>query len=331
MSNSHKAVYAIVSVLWAAYLVLTLAAPVAPSPYVLSDTVRLLLNFSIVVPFLAVWLAGFYAGLTLLATVPSMRDKEDKLAFSRLAIGVFALATARMLNTLVGALRPYYPPVSAGAAFLTILANYIEIAGPLVGFAFIVAGSAHLRRADGRLGLPSRSAALQPQGQGTIDSWSMALGFAFIAYAVLYVWLVFTNDARQFAPSPSVPPTYFLPDALIVATIILPVLVSCVLSFVSIMRLRQYYRGVSGEIYKQSTMHFIRGFLFAIAGAIMLQALLSLGTNRLLGLGLAPLLAAIYAFLALKTFGFLSMALGARKLAIIERVMQKYEAKAAKT
>jgi hypothetical protein len=310
MEKRDKLVYALLALLCAAHYAVGYFAPKAPSPYQFSALVTALLTISITIPFYAAWFAGLYAGLTLRSAVRTMREHEDKTAFSRISTGVFLLTAFLIASSMVTAPRPYFPDNRAVLAFITIVSNYLYTLGPLIGFYFLSSGSAHLRR---------------PMTGGSSPLVALLGAVTFAAYGAAYLWLLFTNPTRQVGTA-TVLPTYYLPDALIVMTLVLPFFVSLGLSLVAIYRMVQYFHGVSGLIYKRSALNFIVGMLFVLGGSVFLQGILSLGSSRLAGLGLGAILVIVYAFLGLTTFGYLSLALGARKLAIIERVMQKYEA-----
>jgi hypothetical protein len=55
------------------------------------------------------------------------------------------------------------------------------------------------------------------------------------------------------------------------------------------------------------------------------MAVLSIGTARLTGIGLGLLLLIVYILIGTQTLGKVFVAIGASKLAAIERVMEKYE------
>lgn len=310
LNAREKMIYGGVFVLWIGYFLLGQYAPKQPSPYSFSPVATILLTLSIAVPFLVAWIAGCYAGTTLLLSVPTMQEKEDKIAFTRIAYGMFSLIGGLIIASLIGSAKPYVVGDATLTAVLTIITNYLYILGPLVGFACIFSGSGHLRRTE---------------GDRLLSGWLPALGVGLALFSAVYLWLTFTNTTRQVGVSAQIQASYFLSDALIVATIILPFLVTQVLTFFSVARLVDYYRSSTGAIYKQAATYLIVGCLSVMGGADLLQALLSLGSTRLLGLGLGALLLIVYAFLAFKTFGFFYLALGARKLATIEKVMQKYE------
>ncbi|HTK05388.1 MAG TPA: hypothetical protein VL500_07415 [Candidatus Eisenbacteria bacterium] len=311
--NSRKlSAYAATVLAWTAYFTATLLAPKAAgsNPWGISPLGLLLLQLSIALPYLLTWLAGCYGVLTLRTAVRTMPDKEDAKSFARIADGVLVLLCGLVVTSFLSAARSYLRDAPQATASLTILTNYVYILAPLVGFSFIYIGSGHLRRGT--------SAADLPRGWGALGA--LILG----SFAALYAWLIYTNPTRQVSTEAGIQASYYLPDALIVATIVLPFLASCVVGLLAVLRLARYYRGVSGYVYKKSTLYFIDGLLFVIFGAVLLQALQSLGSSRLLGIGLGPLLLVIYAFLIAQGLGFVFVALGAKQLSAIERVMSKY-------
>ena len=311
--NARKfSAYVATVLAWSVYFTATLLAPkqTGSNPWGISALGLLLLQLSIALPYLLTWLAGCYGVLTLRTAVRTMPDKEDARAFARIADGVLVLFLGLVVTSFLSAAKSYLRDDLQATAVLTILTNYAYIIAPLVGFSFIYVGSGHLRRGT--------SAADLPRGWGSLGALILA------SFSALYVWLIYTNPTRQFSTDPGVQATYYLPDALIVATIVLPFLAACTIGLLAVLRLARYYRGVSGYLYKRSTLHFINGLLFVIFGSVLLQALQSLGSGRLLGVGLGPLLLIIYVFLIAQGLGFVFVALGAKQLSAIERVMSKY-------
>lgn len=312
MSNREKAAYVLVALLCITHFLIGHFAPKEPSPYDFGPLFTIILGLTITVPYYLTWFMGVYAGMTLSVTVPNMAEREDKIAFSRLSTGVFLLTFGLIATSMISSVRAYFASDAAFVATNTIISNYAYILGPLLGFTFMYSGSKHLRSAS----------------SARLSSFWTFVGVVMVAmYAAVYLWLVFTNETRQFSSTPGVAPSYYLPDFLVVTTIVVPFFASLVLSLLAVVHLTQYYRGVSGLIYKKSAMNFILGSLFVIGGSNLLMTLLSIGTVRLRGLSVPVLLLIIYLFLGLTAFGFLYLALGARKLAIIERVMRKYDIK----
>ena len=315
MSFRNISVYLPVVILWLVYVALTFLAPVTAATAQLGITpVGLaIIRITVALPYLLAWIAGGYCVLTLLASVHALPEKEDRLAFKHIAIGVLVLVGGLALSSLFGSARSYLIHNADAVRSLTVLTNYVHVLAPLLGFAFIFSAGGHLRRAGTTADLP----------------WGwMATGvMALMVFVVLYFWLIFTNPNRQVSTEPDVAATYYLSDPLIVATIVLPFLVATTLGFFSVFRIARYSRGVTGYVNKRSASFLVNGLLLVIAGSLLLQALLSLGSSRLLHLGLGPLLLVIYVFIALQTLGFIFLALGAEKLSALERVMKKYGAR----
>ncbi|HTM68515.1 MAG TPA: hypothetical protein VL426_04395 [Candidatus Binatia bacterium] len=311
MTTRHTRAYLVTLALWTAYAALNFLTPTTENNALgLSPVSLALIRVSIVVPYLLAWLAGTYGALTLFDAAKSMPEKEDRSAFRQIAMGILILLGGVIVTSFVSGIRSYMMPSGRDVSSFVIVINYLYVFVPLAGFFYIFNGAGRLRGAPGT----ELSAA-----------WAICGTALLLLFSALYVWLIFTNPTRQTSSDPKIAPSYFLPDAAIVLTIVIPFLATCVLALLAILRLLRYYRGVTGFLYKRSSLHLMYGLLGVITGSLLLQALLSLGSGRLLGLGLGPLLLVIYVFLIVQTLGYVFVALGARKLAAVERVMAKYE------
>src|SRR5688500_8808665 len=252
MNIRKLSAYAAVTLAWSVYFAATILAPrqANSNPWNITPFGILLLQMSIALPFLLTWLAGCYGVLTLRTAVRTMPDKEDAAAFAWIADGVLALLCGLILTSFLGVARSYLRTDPQAIVTLTVLTNYIYILAPLVGFSFIYRGSGHLHRGSSAADLPR--------------TWSVLGALILVSFSALYVWLIFTNPSRQISRLPSGQATYYLSDALILATIVMPFLAACVIGLLAILRLAQYYRGVTGYLYKRSTINFISGLLFVI-------------------------------------------------------------------
>ncbi|HSH31385.1 MAG TPA: hypothetical protein VK963_01830, partial [Candidatus Saccharimonadales bacterium] len=301
-----RLLYPVVFVLWDAYLFFSIQSPLSSSSarLNLSETTIALLRLTIAVPYLLIWLAAAYAFVKVKGYAQTIKGSPEAPAFRNIAYGVLALLMGLMAAALLGLVNNFYRNQPSLDAALTIATKYSYVWPYLLAFGLLATGANRLARQHHGFILPLRR---------------------FLAYLVpvavfAYVWLdlIFTNSARQTPVAAGESATYYLRDSLIVLTIVMPSLVTWGLGLYTALSLRHYHRQVKGTIYKKFLSYLVAGVTGVTLGSILLQALLSLGTGRLIGLGLGRMLGVIYLFLAIQLVGFLYIARGAKKLTKIE-------------
>jgi uncharacterized protein YacL len=305
-------IYGGVALVWVGYLLLTFFTPHASSPLTeqLSTTQIFLLRFSIVAPYLFIWLIGCYGGLALYAYAHSVEESDNRNALTHIAIGIFTLIGGLLTTTLLGSLRQIFQVTQPElVSTMVVVINYAYILIPLVALYFVFSGARKL------------AFGVRAEKLGASAIMSSLCAFAVVA---LYTWLVFTNMNREVSVSAEIPATYFLSDPMIIMTIILPFLASLLFGFFSLSYLAQYMKNVTGVVYKAAATRFITGIFLVILAGIILQILQSLGSARLLGLGLGLILLIIYFFMAVQAGGYIFIALGAKKLTAVEQLLGKY-------
>ena len=300
--------YGLILAAWLLYMYLTFYAPLTPAVKTLGlhEFQLNLLRITITIPYLAIWLVTMYGILKLNSYVKRTRQFPDGKALSKLASGLLILLIGVVFSSVLSALRSFLTFNSEVLAPITILINYSYVVFPLIGFLFIFLGSKDIIKIVKKATIPA--------GQKIVYLAPLLL------FAVLYVWFIFTNPIRQISTEPTIPATYYLPDSLIILTIILPVIIGWVLGILAALNFQFYSKNVKGIIYRDSLSLFVRGIYFIIGSSIFLQALLSLGSVRLINLGLQSLLILIYLFLAIQALGYYLIFLGSNKLTKIEDV-----------
>lgn len=297
-------VYLGVAVAEAAYVILMLLAPKAPqssdSPIHLTPLQTVLLQLSIVVPYLVAWLAGARGALGFKQCGETVPDEEGGAGFRAFGVGVAVLVGGGLLSSLVGTFAPYFRPNTSGAIALVIANNYLYVLTNLLSTLFLFRGATHLvKRADDRA--------------HERDDLIMA-GILGVIIAALYLPLVFSNPARQASSLPSTAATYYLPDALILLTLAVPYLVAWTLGFLTALRISRYAPPERDSNQKKAVRKFVNGLWMMIFSSILLQLLVSIGTARLLSLGIGAILGLVYVFLMLQIVGYAMISIGSKRL-----------------
>jgi hypothetical protein len=311
-------IYLAVIALEAVYVGLTLAAPQAPQAggaIRLSPVQTVLLQLSIAVPYVVAWLVGTRGALDFRHCGASTPAAEGGRGFRSFFLGLAVLIGGGLLSALIGALGPYLPPNSPGAVALVIAGNYAYVLTDLLAMLALFLGAWHL----------------VGDGHGVERDDVIISAVLVVIIAALYVPLVLSNPVRQASASPSVAATYYLPDAVIVITLIVPYLVAWTLGFLTTLRVVRYAPPERDALQRKGIRTFVKGLWVIIFSSILLQLLVSLGGVRLLALGLGQILVLVYAFIGLQIAGFVLISLGSNRLCRPRKVERRLRAEPVQT
>ncbi len=291
---------AVIILIWGLYCGVTLLTPQDPSVnrFNISPITLNLVIISVTIPYLICWL---FAALGWFHIREFTRKKSAGLerdGFAKIKWGLLALVASLIVPTVVQVAYRYIAHDTAGASW-NIFYNYLGIFFPLVGFLLMFIGSAQIvSKITPKITWLSRT---------TTALFPVAL------FSVFYLFMVFANPSRQVSSDPSVEPTYFLPDPMIIGTIILPVVATWFFGLLMVLNL-QHYSHYSKTIYRPGLVSFYNGVIVIVAITMLTQVLASLGGSRLSNLNLGAILAIVYIFLGILAAGYGLIAHGAKKL-----------------
>lgn len=307
--SKGRAIYVIIFALWLVYLFLSLTMPttqeakdLAPQ---LSELELDLIRLTVALPYLLIWLAAAYSFKRVRRYSKIIEESKEAQGFSHIATGLLILLVALLLSTAASTIDSFVNQSSGLHEALTITTNYFYIFPYLIAFWFFLVGGHSLSK---------RVKRQLPVGRLIIYGLFLAI------FTYFWLDLIFTNQSRKLAVPPNETATYYLRDSLIVLTIVIPSVIAWTLAILSVINLKSYILKVKGIIYRQFLSAFVLGVWGVVLSSIFLQGLLSLGSERLLDLGLGKILGVIYFFFILQIFGFLFIARGAKRLTKIERV-----------
>lgn len=290
----------LVVLLWGVYCGITLLTPQGPSleKYHISTLTLSLLIVSVSLPYLICWLFAVSGWLHLRAFTQKQPPGAERDGFVKISHGLFALVASLVVPTLVGAVYVYISHDSTSPGW-NIFKNYMGIFFPLLGFLFMFMGSSQI--------------VSQITPRVTRLAKATTVFFPVALFSVFYLFMIFANPTRQASLDPSVQPTYFLPDSMIIGTIILPVIATWSLGLLFVLNL-EHYSHYSKSINRPALVSFYNGIIIIVAITILTQVLASLGNGRLASLNLGAILGILYVLLGLLAFGFGLVASGVRKL-----------------
>jgi hypothetical protein len=296
--------YIIIVILWMVSVGLSVYSPESTqSSLQISAANRTLLQISIVVPLLAIWLtamSGAVAFKQYAQVLPN--DSAEKPAIRRIANGLMFLVAYIVLISILGSLPSYLagrPEVN-----LAVMAkNYLPMLAALAGFGLIFSGTQQLRR-------------VIPFSIRTRLTYALLAGLGVVS--VIFTVAFFATFQSVNTLRPGVP-VYATPPALLFFLLILPYISIWFLGLLACLNLNRYAQKVRGSIYRQSLKELKWGIIGVISFITFFQVLILL-SPVLTSLGFASVLLILYALLVSYGTGFWIIARASRRLAHIEVV-----------
>lgn len=259
---------------------------------------------TISLPYIVIWVVALIGYIRFNTYVDLIKRSKDGAAFKTMSHGLLLLAAWLPVSAVASSVATnVYQKNPGRTAAMIILVNYINILLLLPGYALLYRGARKL------LPLVKTSAA----------TLSQSINVAFISFASAYTFVTLEDPARHMATSGVPVAAYYLPDWLIIFTLVIPRLIMWYLGVKAVQYLYLYRNKVRGVLYKQALDNLARGFGGVVLITIILRIIQSLSTP-LSKLSLAALLGIIYVLLIMIAVGYGFIASGAKKLQQIEEL-----------
>ena len=285
-----------IALVWTVYVVLTFLIPqtaTSREKFAIAKTTLVFIQLTVALPYLILWFCtGYGSWLFRRVTDPA------RLTFSKYfswALGF--LLCGMMLQTVVSTARSLLVADQSWWPALTILLNLSYTFFPVIGYWLMLRGLQATRAAADTGKLFSKSHFLQ------------AIAGALVV-AMPFIWFVFTNANRLIPFAPDTPATYYLSDPLIIILIVIPSVLSWIVGLLVAFKASDSLEFTE----RKENADFFNGIFLVVLSSIILQALISIGTERLFNLGLGVILLLIYLFILMQLVGYISLAQNARKL-----------------
>lgn len=306
--KSSKRIYLLFGILALIYIGLILFLPPDASSltrYSISPERSKQLALTIAVPYVLIWFIAFYGYWNIRHYADTIRKSADGRALKTisdglliLAIGLPVAAILGNLLTFVGRTYPNYLALS------TVTGVYIDMMIGVLGMTKIHNGAQELVE-------------IADEGAKTKPAYIVMIFIAIIG--TVYTYLTMTNPARQF-PNPNTGrAAYYLPDWLLILTVILPYLYIWYSGLKAAYYIAYYRRNVNGLLYRSALANVARGIVAIIISRIFLRFLTSMNT-LVSTWSLKYLLVVIYILILIIGIGYGLVARGAKKLKKIEEV-----------
>lgn len=293
--------YIIVAVLWMAYVMLTVFDP-HPSlgRFHLSGANTFLLDTSILVPVLAVWLLAAQGVIRFRAYARLIQNSHEGPSFSLICNGLVLLLAYLISLGLLGAIVPFFED-SPFLNTVIVLKNHLPAITSLLAFIYIYLGSVRLSRIPGLT--ISATSKLVPTALFLVAATAFTIAFSVSPTETL----VQDNGIRLYAVSQN----------LLLFTLVLPYLCAWLLGLHAALNIADYARGVKGKIYRQALKGLVKGIIATIIFTVVLQ-LFYVATPIISNLNLGSFLAIIYVIVFLYGLGAYYISAGSKRLAFIE-------------
>lgn len=306
---SDRLVYTLVGLLWLINIGVNLMTSnkQVSERYGIPESALDLIAVALSLPLLLIWLAVAFAAISFYRYAQNIKGSKDAKSFRLISYGLFAalagLLASSLLSTLQTILGQFVVDPSSLQTPFVIVRNYVSMAAALATYGCLFFGSTALLEVIGK----------------TLNGWRqiMPVLVPFTGLAVLYLWLVFTNESRQVSTIPGYAPTFGLPDYLILLTVALPYLVAWFLGITALRNIIQYQSQTPGIIYKKIFKRFVIGITTVIGLTIILQ-LISQFSGFWASKGLSAILGAVAVIVFILIYAYIQVALGARQLHKIE-------------
>lgn len=298
MFKQYWRYYILVFAVWLAYVVLSIQAPQVNYAERLNIPLATIyfLRMTVAIPYLVTWLLALSGCLYFASYARAKLQGSVAAGYELIAQGLLILLVSLVFSAMGQSLR--------GWLELNQAVMLVTWARTLLNALLLVAGFTRIYQGARQL---ATRASFQVEVLPAL--------LPVVVFAAFYLGLVFTNPIRQFSSDPNLAATYYMSDFWILLLVIVPNVAAWGLGMLSVLHFDSYMHLFNVPAERKAWDKFYVGFLAIIAGFILFQAVTSLGTSRLLNLGLGTLLTVVYGALALNGFGFFLIARTARRLA----------------
>jgi hypothetical protein len=292
--------------LTAVYVLLVMLLPTDPATlarYHITQGQARLLNLTVVLPLAAIWYLALNGFVRFWQYSKIIRNTNEGWSFTMLAYGLMILAFSLPLNAIVSAIFNYVSIHNTN--FLptaTILRNYITLVLAIISFGLLARGAVLLVISHKE---KIRYKPVMP----------LFMAPVMIILTSVFTWLVVANQHELSNGQNS----YYLPNWLVILTIVIPYLAAWVAGILSIYYIYIYHQKVKGAVYKQAFSELAKGLAMVTFISVFVQLLVTI-TEQINRLKLTPILLLIYLLVILYAVGFWFIAHGAKKLQTFEEV-----------
>lgn len=278
--------------------ILVPANPVTLHSLHISEDIYRLLLISLLAPYTVIWFAAFYGYDQLARYSKALIFTGEGRAFQKIAKGLGVLAWGLilqvLLQTILNAIMLSHPTFKAAE---TVIIDYFNLLVALGGFVLIENGTYELVKL------------IRAHHSHKIMRLLVVLGAVI---AALFQREVFLNRSDQ---NP-----YYLPVYPLIFTIIVPYVFTWMIGILSVYELNMYAAKVRGLLYKHALQSLANGLSIVIVLSVAIQFISASTVASSNNSSLGTILLIDYVLLGTMAFGYVLVAIGAKRLKRIEEV-----------
>lgn len=295
----------------AIYFYIAFSSPIKETThrYKISPLTLRLIDVTILLPIVVIWAVAFYGYGRFANYVKTIKDHEDGKRLVWVSRGILVLAFTLPITEIVSSSQQLYSYKHlAFIPRMVIINNYIGVGLALITYILLSYGSRRLLKSTRDL------KTLLIAEKATF--WVIIL---FVILSRMYQFFVL-REPNKYGPL-NVPNhgLFYLPDFMIVLTILIPYMIAWLLGILASVYLYLYQRRLKGIIYKQGFRYIALGIAWLVGTNIIIQMLILIQAS-LVKLSIAPILLILYLLILLYIVGYALVALGAKRLNKIEVV-----------
>lgn len=307
--NKKRTIYTVWALLAITYLVIAFVLQpdsATMAKYHLSATAVRVLSLAIIAPIVASWTAAVYGMVHMGRYANKIKDSNDGKGIAYLAWGLAVYSFGQIITAIISRLLVYLVTQhELNTSVMTIVNTHLTALVAVVSFGLFLFGSSKLLTT-------LKKAKVQ-------TSYSFISGLVLAIISALYGAATLANPSRTVATGSSINASFYMPDWLIVTTIVLPYVIVWACGFFAVLFLRAYARNVGGAIYRRALSKLNTGFLIIIMSSISLQ-FLGAANAVISGWALNAMLALLFVLVLVIVAGYFYIAVGAKALSKLEDV-----------
>lgn len=284
------------------YLGLVLILPTADSVlerYNMTQNQARLLNLTVVLPAVGIWLSALYGYLRFRSYAQLVKESPEGEPFNKLADGLGVLAFSLPAVAILSSAFNYMAAQDADLqAIANIVRNYARLGFSLAAFLMLAAGAKDLL------------STIRTREHIPVSNY---LVLALILLSSVFTWLIIS---RPIGVEPG-QNAYSAPNWVIILTLAVPYLFAWYQGGLAFYRLYAYKVAVKGQVYKEAFASVAAGIGVVVLLSIAIQFVTTLSA-QLTRLNFTPILIIVYLLVLLYAIGFGLIARGAKKFKKIE-------------
>ncbi|HVW23088.1 MAG TPA: hypothetical protein VHB51_01200 [Candidatus Saccharimonadales bacterium] len=277
--------------------------------YHLSTTADHWLLASVVVLLFLIWFAAVYGFSKFKDYAETIKTRQDGHHLAEVAVGLGVLAFGLVISSVLSsALQDVSVRNIQMVPRTVIIQNYISLVIAGVSYYLIYKGAKQL------------AGLVKEKPKSDLKKWWF---WAYLVLAVVYVYSALNSSDKNTVATTTKHGLFYLPDALLLVTLLLPYVVVWYLGIRGPIYLAFYQNKTKGTIYKSALRSLSTGLMIVVLLTILTQFLSIVAVSHsdsLANASLDTLLVIIYVLIGLIAAGFLVIARGAKKLKLIEEV-----------